>query len=362
MENRPNQEIFDAMSDCIHIIDRTFRVILVNKAYLNLTREAGYPENPLGKNLFEVYPFLGQKVRDEYQQVFTTGKTLKTEEMTTIHQTDFYTETQKIPLFEGTRVVQVMTIMRDISEWRRAEKFKNNLITIAAHELKTPLTAILGWTDYIKVLLDKGEDLNKRIEREDLFSIIRNAERLKTIIDNYLDVSRIEFGRLILSLEMIDISKLLRSAINSVAYLFKEKNIKLHVDIPNVNLYGDPFRLEQVFVNLLSNANNYSPPKTNVFVRGEDLGNKIKILIRDEFFGFRPHELKDVFQPFCASFIKAKGSKRFAGTGVGLYICRRIIEAHHGHIEIQSPGPDLGSTVTVTLLKDPREHIVSNKC
>ncbi len=339
------------------MIDRDFRVLLVNKAYLELCMRAGYPIDPLGKILFAVYPFLDEKVRGEYLKVFETGKILKTEDIITLNRMDFYTETQKVPLFVGKKVVRIMTVIRDISDWRRADNFKANLIAFCAHELKTPLIPVLGWADYIKTVIDKGEDLNLRVEREDILSVVRNAERLKSIIDSYLEVGRIESGRLILSLEQIDLSHVLVEALAALSHLVKAKSIQLQTDVPTVILYGDSFRLEQVFINLLSNAFIYSPPNTRIRLHFMDLGDKVKVSVQDEGFGFSAQDLEDAFQPFSRSFLKAKGDRIFAGSGVGLYICRRIVEAHNGLIGIESPGLNKGTTVSVTLLKDPRSFV-----
>ncbi len=358
-EEQLSQEIINTLSDAIHVIDRDFRVVLVNKAYLELCKRAGYSIDPLGKILFEIYPFLHEQVRKEYNRVFETGQIIKTDEKITLQNIDFYTETQKVPIFEDKKVVRIMTVIRDISEWKRADIFKANLIAFCSHELKTPLVPILGWTDYIKKVLDKGEDLNARVEREDLLSVTRNAERLKNIIDSYLDVGRIEAGRLVLSLEQIEISHVLVEALAAVSHLVKAKSIILRTEIPIITIYGDSFRLEQVFINLLSNAFIYSPPNTQVYLHIEDLGDAVKVSIQDEGFGFCKQDLEDAFQPFSRSYLKTKGDKIFAGSGVGLYICRRIVEAHNGSIEIQSLGLNRGTTVSVALLKDPRPYIIS---
>ncbi len=347
------------MSEGIHVIDRNFRVLVANKAYIELCKIAGYPDNPLGKNLFEIYPFLLKNVQDEYLKVFETGQILKTEEMVSLNLRDFYTETQKVPIFEDRKVVRIMTIIRDISEWKRADNFKANLIAFCAHELKTPLVPILGWADYIRKVMDKGEDLNAHVEREDIVSVARNAERLKAIIDSYLDVGRIEAGRLVLFLEEIDMSHVLVKALSAVSHLVNAKSIQLHTEVPTITLFGDSFRLEQVFINLLSNAFIYSPPNSQVHLRIQDLGDKVKVSIQDEGFGFSKQELEDAFHPFSRAYLKNKGDKVFAGSGVGLYICQRVVEAHKGVIEIQSLGPNKGTTVSVTLLKDPRPFMTS---
>jgi two-component system phosphate regulon sensor histidine kinase PhoR len=344
---------FDAISDSLHVIDRDFRVLLANKAYLELTKRAGYVIDPCGQILFEVYPFLSQKVHEEYLQVFETGQLLKTQEKNTIHSIIFYTETQKVPILEEGKVVRVLTVIRDISEWKSADIFKANLIAFAAHELKTPLIPILGWTDFIKGVINKGEDLNAKVERDALLSVIRNAERSKNIVDRYLDVGRIETGRLVLSIEQIDLPKLISEAIIVVSPLIKEKSIKIFSEIPSIPIQGDIFHLGQVFINLLSNAIVYSPPNTTVRIHTENSGERVTINIQDEGFGFSPQELENISQIFSRSPSTTKDEQIFTGSGVGLYMCQRVVEAHGGSLEVKSLGKNTGTTVSVVLLKNP---------
>ncbi|OLS14669.1 MAG: phosphate sensor histidine kinase, HAMP and PAS domain-containing [Promethearchaeota archaeon CR_4] len=358
LEENLYQSTLDAMKDSIHVIDRDFRVLVVNKAYLELTKRAGYALNPRGQDLFEMYPFLPQTVRLEYQQVFEAGQPLKTQEKTPIKGAVFYTETQKIPIFKEGMVQHVLTIIRDISEWKHADIFKANLIAFAAHELKTPLIPILGWADYIKEEMEKGENLNVPDGQEAITSVIRNAERMKNIIERYLDVGRIEVGRLVLSIEQIELSKLISDAIAAVYHLKKEKHIRFYLDIPSILFRADTFYLGQVLINLLSNAITYSPPNTSVRIRAEDLDDCLKIKIQDNGYGFTAMELENISQIFSRSFSTPNNDKIFTGSGVGLYICQRILEAHGGSLEIQSLGKNKGTTASVTLLKDPESAYV----
>ena len=350
------RSVFNTISDSIHVIDREFRVLLANNAYLEITKRAGYELDPCGQILFEIYPFLTQKVREEYLHVFETGQLLKTQEKNTIHGIIFYTETQKVPILEEGKVVRVLTVIRDISEWKSADIFKANLIAFAAHELKTPLIPILGWTEYIKGVINKGEDLNAKIERDALLSVIRNAERSKNIVDRYLDIGRIETGRLVLSVEQINLPKLISEAIIAVSHLIKEKGIKIFSDIPSIPIQADIFHLGQVFINLLSNAIVYSPPNSSVRIHVENSGERVKISIQDEGSGFSPEELENFSQIFSRSFSTTRDEKIFSGSGVGLYLCQRILEAHGGSLEIQSSGKNKGTTVSVILLKGPKSN------
>jgi signal transduction histidine kinase len=232
---------------------------------------------------------------------------------------------------------------------RKVSEMKTNIITFASHELKTPLIPIIGWTDFIRSAMEKGEDLNKTIKPENLEAILRSADRLHNIINDFLDVGRIDSSHLELELDWIDLHDVIDNAIQAVAYQAETTKITIHNEIGELNLYADQGRLEQVFVNLLSNSVKYSPPQTEIWVRAGMARNSAGITVQDQGYGFSSEELEDVMQPFSKSFLKSKGDHVFSGTGVGLYICKGIIERHGGTITITSPGVNQGTTVRITL-------------
>src|SRR5208337_1815094 len=112
----------NSMGDAIHVIDKNLRVVLFNDAFKRWNEELGLENNVINRKLFEIFPFLSAKVRDEYRRVFNTGETLVTEESTKINEREFVTETRKIPICEGGKVVRVVTIIYDITARKRAEE------------------------------------------------------------------------------------------------------------------------------------------------------------------------------------------------------------------------------------------------
>ena len=125
------RETLDAMGDAIHVIDKDRRIVLINKAFMRWLKELALDEKPVGKAFREVFPFLPAKVDKEYQKVFQTGKTLVTEEKTNIGEREIFTETRKIPILEGDEVVQVATVVRNITEHKKAEKIQEALYKIS---------------------------------------------------------------------------------------------------------------------------------------------------------------------------------------------------------------------------------------
>ncbi|HMF30659.1 MAG TPA: PAS domain-containing sensor histidine kinase, partial [Candidatus Lokiarchaeia archaeon] len=272
----------------------------------------------------------------------------------------------KIMEYQGKKVVISSVI--DITEQKNAEEalqtllentrkvsdMKTSIITFATHELKTPLIPIIGWTELIKRALDNGQDLNEVVTAENLDAILRNAERLHQMINDFLEVGQIENARLELNLEWADLHEIVERSIKATAYQAETSNIAIHDEIGELILFVDQSRIEQVFINLFSNAIKYSPPNMEVWVRAWTDGDNATISIEDQGYGFTEEELEDVMQPFSKSFLRSKGDHVYSGTGVGLYICKGIMERHGGTITITSPGENQGSTVAIILpLKNP---------
>jgi PAS domain S-box-containing protein len=125
------RETLDAMGDAIHVIDKDRRIVLINKAFMRWMKELGLDERHVGKLFRDVFPFLPAKVDKEYQKVFQTGKILVTEEKTRIGERELFTETRKIPILDGDKIVQVATVVRNITEHKKAEKIQEALYRIS---------------------------------------------------------------------------------------------------------------------------------------------------------------------------------------------------------------------------------------
>ncbi len=211
-------------------------------------------------------------------------------------------------------------LMQDV---RESQQKKDEFIGIASHELKTPLTSIKGYLE----LLDSMED--RQPNKQFAGKALDNVNKLERLIKDLLDVSKIQTGQLQLEIEDFDMDKLLDEAISSMQMVSPIHTITREGDLGGLIVSADRQRIEQVMQNLLSNAIKYSPGEKKVIVSSKRDANLLTIRVRDYGIGIAGDELMEIFE----RFYRTKGlSVHISGFGLGLYICRDIIQRHHGKI------------------------------
>ncbi|MFX1572234.1 MAG: PAS domain S-box protein [Promethearchaeota archaeon] len=368
---RQHRTTINSLADPLHVVDRDLRIILINKELQNWLRELNINFDLHGKQIFEVFPFLPPKIHKEYMQVFDTGIPLITKETTILENADIITETRKIPIFHEGKVEQVITIIRDITEsynleqelreserklreqnieLMKMDKIKNDFITMAAHELKTPLISISGYTDYI--LMKHKDYLNPEI-MEDLKTIQRNVNRLEILMDQLLDVMKIDEEKLKLRVEPTNISNIINNCLNELSYLINEKNLEIILNIePEVVLNVDPTRIMTVFTNLISNSIKFTPDYGWIEISTKKDKKNYIFEVKDNGIGLTESEIERLFkkferikQPIISKSVNIKDS----GTGLGLYITKGIVNAHGGKIWATSEGENKGANFIFTL-------------
>jgi signal transduction histidine kinase len=231
------------------------------------------------------------------------------------------------------------------------ERLKTELVNIVAHELRTPLTSILGFTD---TLLSRSVEPQDR--RRYLEIIDEQARRLASLVNDFLDLQRIEEGGIEFRQELIDVVSLLREleqlfAIHSPRHAIK---CSLPTEQP-LQVRGDPQRISQVISNLISNAIKYSPDGGDVEVSGEEHGDTIRVRIRDHGIGIPGDQQAHIFTKFFRGDAAARG---IPGTGLGLTLAREIIEAHGGAIGFTSAA-NRGSTFWIELPAASQDRPIS---
>jgi signal transduction histidine kinase/ActR/RegA family two-component response regulator len=234
-------------------------------------------------------------------------------------------------------------LIRSNAEWKRVSDMKSNFLSIASHELKTPLTSIKGYSD---IIIDNMKDkLDTSVYRM-IESINRAADRLHKVVNNILDVTRIEQKRLRLKPELLDLRAVICDCIDELAQFSLKRNITFTCDIPDglPSFYGDKMRMQQVFTNLFSNALKYSPDGSGVWVSVSlEEGDKFHIVVKDNGIGIDKTEQKNIFYPFYEvgsvnSHSTSYSSFMGGGTGLGLSIVKGIVERHGGRIWVISEG------------------------
>jgi len=227
-------------------------------------------------------------------------------------------------------------------------KLKSNMIMFATHELKTPLIPIMGWVEFLKSGITDGKDLREIIGQTEIDSMLNATQRLNRIIEEFLDLGRIEGGRLVLNKEHCRFQDLVFNAINAVTYFANSCGISIHNQIRDTEIYCDKMRIEQVFINILFNAIKFSPAGSTIEITCENTDRSTSISFQDHGSGFSPEDIKNIWRPF-SSGIQSKHGTNVPSTGVGLFLSKAIVEMHAGSIRIESPGLEQGSNVTIIL-------------
>ena len=230
-------------------------------------------------------------------------------------------------------------------ELQRIDQAKNEFLSNVSHELKTPLAAVLGFTRIIKG--NKRKNLDESDLRV-LTTIERNGWRLNTLIDDLLDLSRIESKKIRLQKESVNLNSVIEEVSRSFETILSDRDQTLSLDVQERDAWieGDRGRLIQVMSNILSNAAKYSDPGTQIALRSVIRGDTAILSVTDQGRGMKPEDLAQLF----SLFFRAPDAERSStpGTGIGLYISRKIVELHDGEISVESTY-GVGTTVTVQL-------------
>lgn len=233
---------------------------------------------------------------------------------------------------------------------REAEQRKNDLVTYLAHDLKTPITSVIG---YLTLLQDEPE-LSEELRARYTGIALDKAERLENLINEFFDITRFNLSKLELTLERVNISRMLEQIASEFLPIFAEKELSWNMELsPDVELLCDPEKLERVFDNLIRNAVNYSYAKTEIRLFMKPMEDIVKIEIRNHGKTIPPEKLERIFEQFFR--LDSARSSETGGTGLGLAISKEIVELHGGTIRAESA--DESITFTVLLPVDCKKIV-----
>lgn len=324
---RTTQLALDSLPDAVAIVSPDGKVELVNET---------------AQKLFELKPgidIMGVQIKglaELYRRASQEGRRLQPRSYeSAVHVFDgqerFFLP-QAVPILDEDRqLVGVTLVLADVTHLRRLDEMKSGLLSAASHELKTPLTSIRMAAHLL--LEERIGPLNAR--QADLLTAAReDSDRLHHIIENLLDMGRIESGRALMDLRPISPERLVSQAVEGVAPSFRDKGVELKSDIPPdaPEVLADPVRVGHVFSNLFSNALRYTPAGGRVSVRARAEEEAVRFEVEDTGVGISPEDLPRVFD----RFFRGKGQSSEGGAGLGLAIAKEIVEAHGGGIAAES--------------------------
>jgi signal transduction histidine kinase len=238
-----------------------------------------------------------------------------------------------------------VAIERDITKLREIDKMKTEFISLASHQLRTPLSAMKWFLEMFQAG-DLGLLTKEQVGAID--NLNKSNERMIALVNSLLNISRIESGRITIEPEMTDVNSLIKTIIGDFKNIFELKNQKLFVEysdsLPKVSL--DPKLTREVISNLLTNANKYTDIGGTVTISVEPIGQDIKLTVRDSGYGIPEAEKNKVFQRFYRATNILK--KVTDGTGLGLYLCKIIIDSSGGKIGFESK-ENIGSSFWFTI-------------
>lgn len=339
--------ILQTVRESLMVLNRDLTVLTVNNHFLHLFKVSkeeteGYKLYDLGNGQWDI-----PKLKQLLEELLPTNNPVVgfevEHEFPHIGKKTMLLNAYRIEL-EGEFKDRILLAIEDISERREIERRKDDFLSIASHELKTPLTVVKGYIQMITKLMpaDASPKFKEVVGKADAY-----LERLYNLISELLDVSRIQTGNLELHKSPFDFDKMLYNLVGDIQTGIKSHRIITN-GATNISYVGDQQHIEQVISNLLANAVKYSPDSREITVNVSMVSNFIKVSITDYGVGISDEDKERIFERF---FRVGAVQKRFPGMGIGLYICNEIIKNHGGNLWVESEKGH-GSTFSFTLPLD----------
>jgi PAS domain S-box-containing protein len=339
-----------AMADGVWMCDATGRLIEVNDAGLRmfgLRKEdvVGASIDVLSNRIIcrSERPHLGLRTA-------LSGQTIRQECDVDVDGVppDLIVELCATPILDAQGAITgAVTVVRDITRAKAMDRMKEDFLSVAAHELKTPITALKG---YAQLALKRIGDLPEAgPARRFLETIDGQADRITSLVQKLLDVSRIHAGKLELQPSHFDLQDLIEPVVNHMRLISPGHTIEFMKDEPVV-LVADMQRIEQVLFNLLDNAVKYSPDGGTIRLRVEIEEQRACVTVTDQGLGIPQEKLPHIFERWYQAHFDTHGD--YGGMGLGLYICKEIVEQHGGYMWAHSYGQG-GSSIGFALPLSP---------
>ncbi len=336
--------LIENMGSALLLIDDKGYINMVNREYLNLFKVD--EESFLSELYYKVID--REEVNALIEEIFMVEQKVRKQIVLTIGLERKNFEVYGAPIIGPKGEWKgIILVFHDITELKKLETVRKQFVANVSHELNTPVTSIKGFTE---TLIDGAKEDKNTLDHF-LSIILKESNRLQALIKELLELSKVEQHGFRLDLQKVDIVPVLKDTYEILEKKATKKNIHLEIMEPKKPIIceTDSFRIQQVIINLVSNAISYTPPNGKVTVSASEDGDKVYLRVSDTGIGIEEKEFPRIFERFYR--VDKDRSRESGGTGLGLAIVKHILEAHHGEITIESKLNE-GSTFTVIIPKN----------
>ncbi len=323
--------IVKSISDGVLVVNRVGEIVFYNYAalkYLNIS------ELKIGNRAESKLP---KKILDLVNKILSSDKILLktfTLQLELLPENQLVVEAActPVPHPDGS-ILGVAIIISNITQFKQIEHIKSQFVSMVAHELKTPLAAVQG---FLNILLDDSIETDKEKEKDYLNRSITRLNGLKDLVNDLLDISRMELKTKIREIEEIHLQQVVQNSIQMLEFEIAKKKISVAItlekELPVIK--ADVNEISRMITNLVSNAVKYNCEGGKIFIDASAKNNYVWIRIKDSGIGMKPEEKSRLFTEFYR--IKNEKTRGISGTGLGLTIVKRIVDSYHGKIEVES--------------------------
>ncbi|MGD2057931.1 MAG: GAF domain-containing protein [Anaerolineales bacterium] len=353
VESSQSQAVLHAMTDGVIVTDAQHRIQVFNPAaeqILGITREEA-----LGESVFEISASVGPATGEIIDKLRAWDDQGATSRSINLPPRRIETEHNRVlaiqpaPVVLGDDFLGAITIIRDVTRDVELDRMKSEFVATVSHELRSPITPIKGFVDLLRMGIP-GSLTEEQTRYLDIIS--QNIHRLEMLVDELLDISRIEAGKVVLTFQALNVEQLIDEIKEYVDHRSKteqkQMSLQSSIDAAIPDIWGDSERVRQILTNIVDNSFDYTPAGGTIKVSAQHVGDQIEIAIRDNGMGIAVREQDRIFERFY------RGEQALimgvAGAGLGLSIALTMVEMHGGRIWVNSSGiPGKGSTFTVSL-------------
>ena len=344
------QALLASLTEGVVVTDPEGRIRLANRSFLEMF---GLTEAPLNRTMIEALriPEVAAGVTATFQE--GSGRSMEVRQASAREGDTKTLAVNLAPILDGDgERAGVVTVFYDLSRIRRLETVRQEFVANLSHELRTPLSILAG---YLETIEDPA--VLKGSEGKEVLKVLqRNCERMTMLVNDLLELSRIESGRIELRMQPRKPTEILEEVRNDWKRAFAGKRVKLELacaeGLPKVN--SDPLRLGQIFSNLMDNALRYAPPGSSVSIGASPKGGQVEFFVKDAGEGIPPDKKDRIFERFFR--LDESRTREKGGTGLGLSIVKHLVQIHGGEVRAESE-PPFGTTIFFTINTKPSHSI-----